>query len=332
MAENLRVTYDGPAVEGGQISVDDLAPSLVALSALLRELHGEHWPFEPAIRLEIRANERGSFKVDLQIVQEFADDAINILNSDAASAAANLVELGSVLVALILIVKKLAQDDDTASEDSSDRSEDSSDPSDDSPPTDPEPLDNVEFEPSSVDEQSPTQLRALASMARGRVRRLVRQFLAPLSRSDGGMTNMSIEATNRSAQITAAELAEVDLEEGSDVLLDDTSQILLRAVSIAFEPDNKWRMSDGQARYWVKVEDPDFLARVEMNQESFRKNDLFRVQLRTIQRQEPDGRISTERFAETVEHLPTARVTQPHLEGMDDGGEPQAADPDSYSD
>lgn len=67
---DLSLVYDGPALTAGTMNVRELAPALLAFSALFQEANRVVNPTLPEVSLEIRATSPSSFHIDLQLALE----------------------------------------------------------------------------------------------------------------------------------------------------------------------------------------------------------------------------------------------------------------------
>ena len=76
------------------------------------------------------------------------------------------------------------------------------------------------------------------------------------------------------------------------------------AGGVAFTEGNKWRFSDGDATFFATIEDPDFLAAVNLGIERFAKNDMLRVRLRTKQTRDATGLHTEHAVVAVVQHIP----------------------------
>ena len=97
---NFSLIFEGPAVENGEIDVQDLAPSLMALGELLQAANAELNGERARVAVKLRATRKGSFEVDLSVVQSLAAQAVTLLDALAGHkdgiAAAN--ELADVIL------------------------------------------------------------------------------------------------------------------------------------------------------------------------------------------------------------------------------------------
>lgn len=88
--QEFSVEFGGPAVADGRMPVRDLAPALMALGGLLEVAREIAEPDAPALTLEVRTFEPGSFDASLGVA---FDSAVGLLVSDPASAVATVLTL-----------------------------------------------------------------------------------------------------------------------------------------------------------------------------------------------------------------------------------------------
>lgn len=99
----LSIKYKGEAIKEGRIPVDDLAPSLLALSDSIQEVKKIIYPESEPVSLEIEATESGSFDVKLILATGKAifSKAVKFLNSSQTTAALNLATLTNKIYKVI---------------------------------------------------------------------------------------------------------------------------------------------------------------------------------------------------------------------------------------
>jgi len=79
-----------------------------------------------------------------------------------------------------------------------------------------------------------------------------------------------------------------------DITIDsNTIELSLSPVSLSFKENNVWKFTDGSATYAIRMTDGDLLRRIESNEISFSKGDVFRLKIKTTTWQTQTG-IKTE--------------------------------------
>jgi hypothetical protein len=70
---NLTLIFDGPAVDKGEIDVQDLAPALLAVGELVQAANYEINGNKSQISVRVKATAEGSFEVDLALIQSIIE-------------------------------------------------------------------------------------------------------------------------------------------------------------------------------------------------------------------------------------------------------------------
>ncbi|MRG95766.1 hypothetical protein [Polyangium spumosum] len=290
----IRIAYDGDALQSGTMDVRDLAPALLALSDLFdganKVLNGP----DRAIQLRIRHDvKRGSFDVGIQVVQTWASKIVSLFAGDAASSAANLIEiLGFAIGAPLGLLKLIKWLRGRAVQ----RVE----------------LLNDNGARLIVEGDEIIISRPLAMVFNDLgVRRALAAVMSPLNR-DG--IDSFVAKTADGVVVEQVAKDERGVFSPPDAV-DTTSKPInisefkqaYTIVSVTFKDGNKWRVSDGQSTIAVTIEDADFLRRVNNHDVSFVKDDVIRCEVRQEQSMTPSG-LKTEVFVKRVlEHQHTYR-------------------------
>ena len=88
---HFSIKYDGPALASHQMDVRELAPALIALSALLEEANRALYPDSAEVRVNVNGSFKGgSFGVDFVALQSIKDQIVSIFAGPGATGAANL--------------------------------------------------------------------------------------------------------------------------------------------------------------------------------------------------------------------------------------------------
>ena len=106
----LKVVYRGSSVEDGTIDVAVLAPSLLALGALVSRANSlANGDQGPTVSTRIRAHRKGSFEVGIEVSQSLSQQFLELLkNTDISNASEILSFLfGTVTPGLIKLLKHL---------------------------------------------------------------------------------------------------------------------------------------------------------------------------------------------------------------------------------
>jgi hypothetical protein len=270
---HFSVKYDGPALASHQMDVRELAPALIALSALLEESNRVLYPDSAEVRVNVNGSFKGgSFGVDLVALQSIKDQLVTIFAGPGATAAANLLAIlggiglvGAAGRGLINLIKWLQGRKPTSIRLEGDK---------------------TIFELRMEEEVETFEV----DLATGRLyqSRVVRQALAKVVKplEAEGIDIFACGRDERTeAVVTKDEVKFFDMAaSGADVVSDAvTESILLQIESAVFKDGNKWRFSDGTNSFFAEIADIAFRARIDSGDERFGKGDVLVVDLRRIQ-------------------------------------------------
>lgn len=261
--EHFTLKFDGEALNEHTMSVEQLAPALLALGRTFQAAKNVAAPSQPQTDLSIKVTREGSFAVDLFVhVPTLIDNVVALLSSrqvDAALKASELVGLTWASVKFIKWMKGRSNLTTAAA-----------------------PQDHVTI----TDEhgESITVPTSVLPIVRDEVfRRNLEAFTAPLEVDgidsislSGGEGELVIEEADRAAFIVP-EPEEVEVAEPS------VGEVVLRIDNLAFLNGNKWKFNDGERAFYATISDLRFLARVENGEEQFTATDKLRVRLKTTQ-------------------------------------------------
>lgn len=306
MAETtFGVTYEGPALADGRMPVRDLAPALLALGELFTEASTILYPDRPPVALDIHATREGSFDVDLilKAVEGAWEATEQLFGGDGATALVNLKELvlGGGTMGTIGVIelirwlrgRRIASTEPVVVDD------DSPDPG------------TVRV---SIAEDGETSLEVPSEVLRLHrsvtVRSNAREVVKPVERE--GVERFKA-TSDRQITVTVGKedlpaFNAIDPPEEEEELQDNERDTTLTIVAIAWNEDNKWRFSEGAAdsSFYARIVDPSFWEGIDKGAEAFRKGDLLKCRLRTIQRK-IDDRLDVEyQIVQVYEHIEVA--------------------------
>jgi hypothetical protein len=122
MTKHIRTTirYDGPALAGHEMDVQDLAPALLALADIIqlanRKFNGSHTDMKVLVNADV---EQRCFMIDISLVQSFLDQAKTLLGGDDIKTAKEIAEwvgiLSSASVGLFGLLKFIKASKQTGS-------------------------------------------------------------------------------------------------------------------------------------------------------------------------------------------------------------------------
>ena len=277
MAEtSFGVLYDGPALDSGEIAVNDLAPALLALGGLFTEASVAMYPNRPPVALHVKATEDGSFWVFLHLLAEGWEDILDIYTSKPQDALANLTTNVFLLFGFIKWVRGRKVEPATE------------------PPGVPNPgIVRIEA-PDGTTMDIPSDVWLL--YARASARRKAREVIAPLERD--GINRLEIRPRRNDPPelvVTDDDAPFFDLpEEPEDALTDNERVTLVEIVTLSYETSKKWRLREGAASFNAPILDDTFWEKVHRREIKFAEGDMLRVRLRVIQTIRGDGKLSAE--------------------------------------
>lgn len=283
MAETrFGVTYDGPGVAEGRMPVRDLAPALLALGDLFSEASRAVYPEQEPLALDIRATGEGSFNVLLaahgpdlwdQIVKFFTSSdvtAIDVMKDFIIGGG------GLFLWTKRLRGRRIKKQQQLESGD-------------------------VRV---TLDDGAMLEIPAevLQLYQRTTIRKKMREVVRPVGKR--GVKRLDFQSEGQTTvSVETGDVRAFELDEGlGEVVSETEGEKLLSILSVVFTEGNKWRFTDGDARFSAAIEDGAFVARVHQG-EPFSEGDMLRCQIREVQT-EQDGVLHTNRFiTEVVQHL-----------------------------
>lgn len=289
--ETFTIAYDGPALRDGAMDVRDLAPALLAVGQLLDAANSALRDDGSQIRVQVRATEIGSFRIDLELIQSWATSMLQIFSGPSPTGAANLLQivLGTSAIgggSLIWLVKRLrGRSPDSVAKAGQDA---------------------ITI---TIDGESFTvQLELLRLYQSVAVREALQKMVEEPLKRDGIETFEVLDSDRRVAQ-------RVDRSESvyfarpslpDETILEDRRRAAFSIISLAFKEDNKWRLHDGNTNISATIEDEEFLRQIDQNA-SFSKGDILICEVRIIQKRTRDGLKTDYVVEKVIKHIPAAR-------------------------
>lgn len=291
------LAYDGIALREGEMDLADLGPALIGLSQLLKSAGRLAYGEEARITVRAKATREGSFEVLLALAIEGGAAVWEFWKQEDVQAAATLLNLLGFTGAggALMIIKALKG----------------------SRPRRQERLEpgrlRIEAADGTVLDVDETALRvALDPSVRQAAARVI---VEPLERD--GIERVRIGAGP--AAVT------IDEEEADWFrVLPDTAEDQFvsrfikpfKIVSLHFTSGRKWRLHDGRATRLVLIEDEEFNARVDRNEERFAKGDLLVCAVEEVSVRSGSTFTSHYVIKRVLEHRP-APAGQLEMDGLD---------------
>lgn len=262
------VVYDGPALEGSQMDVADLAPALLALGDLVREANTVLNGPKSSVQLKVNASfQTGCFGINLTAIQGLLQDLLAMCNSDGANGALNLVTMiglagGTGTAGLLKVIKKVRGRNISKVKITDDEKH------------------AIIF----IDEdQLQVELEIIKLLRNQKIRDAIERLVyRPLEKDgiDSFAVTKDKDNTDTAFIINKNEREYFKSPPAVDEKIKDVEyEATYELISPVFQEDNKWRMSDGSGPFFVEMADEEFIKQVQGSEISFAKGDLLTLKI-----------------------------------------------------
>ena len=277
----LSISYEGPALQDGTMSVDDLAPALLGIAKLFNEANKTVNKDQTKTAVYVKGTEAGSFIAYLDVLVNPLKDVLKFLGSQEITGAVNLKEVVIGVATLILFLGGYRVYNTRKIE-----------------------KNRVRI---TIDEKSGYLDIPAESLDLSKSVPIVESFLkvfTPVKNdgidvariSDGADTVVSV--TENDLKYFQSKTSEVAAEETINRYI-----MNLSIITLTFRKDNKWRVFNGAAEFYVSMEDEAFLSKVEENAKAFRRDDILKCVVEQTQKIQ-DGKLTAEhRIVEVTDHI-----------------------------
>lgn len=294
---HIRVIYDGPAVEDGEMDVSQLASSLLALGKLIETADAIVTGEANRVRIRVQSDvRRGSFDVGIVVALDSAWDAAKawVMSPEGSTTVALLSLLGFNVAGGVKgviqtvrwlggrkVARKVTLEDG-----------------------------NTQLE---LDDGDATVVSA--GVARlvddPQIRQPLERFTQPL-REDGVEVIRFEQAPGEiTEQIEATEAPAFEATAGAEPTSYSRFQATYQIKRLHFDEGKKWRLSSGSQTIFAEIEDKQFWERVGKSEVAFAAGDFLVCDVRMDQWLGPSG-LKTEYAVErVVEHIPALK--QPRM-------------------
>ena len=256
----LNLTYTGRALEDGSMNIRDLVPVLLSVNDMFQT--AAHLVYDKDMRTSVQVNafQKGSFSIDLTLVQDIFQQITSFFDSQEANGLLNLKEylLGGA-ASLFWLIKKIKGRKITKATTENDQT-------------------RIECDGDVI--IIPTVVYHLSQDVV--IRNHVETILKPLQQD--GIDGFEIRDKDQP-------IFHVDKEE-EPFFRANTSDLIhppmavhefekyFTLVTVTFKEGNKWKLHDGTGQISAIILDEDFLRRVEESQIAFAKGDQLRCLVR----------------------------------------------------
>ena len=300
----IKIAYQGNAVDNGSMDVYEVAPALLAVGEAFqeanRELNGDVSRITVRVRDKFQA---GSFDIYLQIDHALVEQAKSLLFPGNIKSAKDLAILLGFSMGMgqpeaaqgVLHLLKLLKGAIIKA-------------------VKPKPVENkVELHIENVNNSNvnvqiiTTDPETFKLASNPLIRQSVNKLTKPLDRpgidrveiAEGPTVVESISKEERAYYYPVERLIDTPAETGIQT---GTRIAELEVISPVFRDNNKWRLTDGNAVYNVKIVDDDFLEKVKRHQITFGKGDILKVLLQQTTRKTTAGLKTSYTVLEVLEN------------------------------
>ena len=284
----FRISFDGEALKNNEIPPKDLSEALHGIDNLLTQanliFNGKKYEVKVAVKASFQT---GSFKIDFKIYENIFNKTINLFSSDTYSAIVNASETLSLLYfgsrCLLFLLKFLKGERPTKIYDNQDGS----------------------FSIYKGDKYLKVEKKVLKAYENYQLRKAFEQTISPLEKN--GISSCVFSKKNRNGYVFS-EIKEDEYLyfscEKTDLKLMDKPSVTKTRISIlnlSFKKENKWYVNDGQSSFYTRIEDNNFLNKIENNEISFSKGDILLCNIRREQfLDKDDNKLIAKNYIEKV--------------------------------
>ena len=257
--ETLCVAYTGEAVDSGAMSVNDLAPALLALSNLIGEANGILNNDESTVDVRLNAHfERGSFEMSFELIQSLSTQ-IKLFFGDNFTLEEILNYIGLFCtiggVSLFQLIRWIRN----------------------------RKIDKVEKVNKNtvrlkVEEETKEVSVATWTLYRShKVKQQLEGVLHPLTKE--GVDGFEVRDKDNKKTVERIESTELEIFNAPAEELTSTRIVIMKIVKLSFDRNLKWRFSTGESEFSAIITDKEFLDKVELGEIAFRIGDALKAEI-----------------------------------------------------
>ena len=290
----FQLIYDGRALDNHEINPLDLSIALIAINNLLETADNILNKGKTKTEIKVKASfETGSFKINFKNIQSILDKATNLFNSNEVNAILNAVEILGFIYGLYKLLSFLKGNKPTKIYENEDGT----------------------FTVIQDKTELNVEKHTLELYKNFKIRKAFEKLVEPLNTD--GIENLAIKQKNKIdddfIQITKEEQEYFKCPKPQEELIDEKPQRFetnISIINLSFKESNKWYVNDGEASFYVNIEDNEFINKIDNNIIKFSKGDILRVQIRRVQYYNLDeNKLKSEHFIEKVIYHKTPEQT-----------------------
>lgn len=291
----FEIAYEGPAVDDGIMDVRELAPSLLALGNLAENANKAIGDPDAQVKVFVKSSfKKGSFKITLEMIHTLSEQLKILLELQKAADPTQTIltylgfisvsaGIGASLLKLLKYLKGRPINNATVLDNGKVRLEITGE--------------NGNFDYIEVEEETVKLYRDRA------VRENLSKVLSPLEKE--GIDKFSVrEGEEVVESVGKKELPYFDIPENTqdDQVTTSSRKAFVNLIEVAFEDNLKWRLSDGENKFYASIADESFLNEMETGK-SFRKGDILEIELETTQIATPKGIKNDHKVLKVLNHV-----------------------------
>lgn len=250
----LTLKFDGPATDDHSMTVSDLAPSLMAWGKAVEIVREYAAPESQKVRLRVQADSMraGSFIIDIFVeLPGFLEQAKLALTGKTATSVVNAstiagLLLGGVKVATIPISRRHEAERNKRRDD--------------------ELIDRIANDP---------RFQAATLKA---TKPLEQPGFTEISLATAG-GDLEAPVTAESRGVLQGKFDEVEAKPVGTTV----TEMVVKLHDHSWDANGEWIVDDGDSKYTARMADEDFQRRTDANEIGFFKDDMFRIQMQTVQ-------------------------------------------------
>lgn len=287
--EYFKLEYSGGETSKNELTVRELAPSLLAFSDFVEEVNSLLNGSKVNVDLKFRASREGSIIVELGLDVNLLEQIVDFFKGDAVTALLNLKEVLGLAVGGSGMFKLFKW------------------------------LQNRQIEKVQVNEGkkvvlvledgerleiTENELRVLKSV---KARKRLVEFAEPVKNKTADKITLYEDEKTKDEKngISKDEVKFFEVPELPEELVNETKQeVAITIENLSFKEGNKWRVSDGNNEYYVSITDQEFINDIKNNSESFRYDDILKVEMLTRQFKTGTGLKTEHEILDVKDHIP----------------------------